>query len=195
MKFFAALVILSGITVNVMAQTDNGTVSASAKVIDQISVDNFQDLNFGQVTVAQNKTIDITGAVTGGASVSDVSTAVGKFKVYAGIGSDVQLAFSALPAVLDEDGTGTATLPIVYDFDNDGTTAKNLSAYGLTTDAASATRFVAATGVQVASGNFPTNALDSKNGIFVFIGGTVKPGANQVRGTYSGSITLTATYN
>jgi spore coat protein U-like protein len=194
-KFFAAIAIMSGIAVNGMAQTNSNTITATAKVIDQISVLNFQDLNFGQVTVGQNKTIDIDGTVTGGAAVSDVSTTVGKFKVYAGIGSDVQLTFSALPSELDEDGVGTATLPIVYDKDNDGTTSKNFAAYGLAADATDPTRFAAATGVRVATGSFPTNTLDTKNGIYVFIGGTVKPDPTQARGTYSGNITLTATYN
>jgi hypothetical protein len=57
------------------------------------------------------------------------------------------------------------------------------------------TPFTPATGTQVAGGNFPANVINLKNAIYVYIGGTVTPGANQAIGNYTSNITLTATYN
>lgn len=89
-----------------------------------------------------------------------------------GANAEVAVSFTALPANLT---SGPDNLPISY-----------TSAYALT-QAGSQTNFTPASGV--------TTRLDGTTGnLFVFVGGTVSPGAAQVAGTYNGTITVQAAY-
>jgi hypothetical protein len=182
--FFAAI----GFSAN--AQTDNSTIDVGAKVFDQITVEGFRDLTLGQVMRNTVKTVDIDGEITGSAGISESGVQVGVFKVFAGIGSDVILDFAGISTLSD----GTNTMAITF---NDGT--NDLVGYGLTPVAsAAAVRFLGFE-ADVADGqtskSFPDNTIDSKNGIYVYVGGKVTASETQASGTYTGTVTLTATYN
>ncbi len=183
-----------GFAFSAMGQTANDGITASATVVDAISVADAQNLNFGQVSVNVNKSVDIDGIATSTATATSVDdVTVGRFKVFAGAGSNVELQFTTLPATLA--GPSSATMPIVYTLDH-ASASKNFAAYGLAENASGTpTRFDPNSSVNVGSGTFPTNIVDTKNGIYVYIGGTVQPASDQVTGSYTGIITLTATYN
>lgn len=89
-----------------------------------------------------------------------------------GASAEVAVSFTALPANLT---SGANTLPISY--------ASGYSA----TQTGSQTSFTPASGV--------TTRLDATSGLlFVFVGGTVTPGASQAAGAYTGTVTVQAAY-
>lgn len=183
--FFAAI----GFSAN--AQTENATISVGAKVYDQISVDGFRNLEIGQVMINTVKTVDIDGTITGSAGISGSGVQVGVFKVFAGAGSDVTLDFTDISTLSDG---GSNTMAITF---NDG--SNDLVGYGLDPDDASAAVRFSSLSAIVADGvtanKFPTNTIDSKNGIVVYVGAKVTAASDQASGTYTGTVTLTATYN
>jgi hypothetical protein len=190
LKSLAIIAFFIVLGMNAMAQSSNANLSASATILDEITVEQEQDLTFGQVQVGSNKTIDLDGNVTSSSNgISTVGTGVGRFMLAAGAGSNVKLSFT-LPAALD--GPNSATLPMSFTEDPTGT-ALDLVGYGNSDDANGATRFSAVNGVDIAG--FPTNSINNKNGIYVFVGGTVKAAADQAIGQYTGTVTLTAEYN
>jgi hypothetical protein len=182
--FFAAI----GFSAN--AQTADNTISVGAKVFDQISVSGFRNLEIGQVMINTVKTVDIDGTITGSAGVSGSGVQVGVFKVFAGEGSDVTLDFAGIATLSD----GTTTMAIRF---NDGT--NDLVGYGLDADDASAAVRFSNFSAIVADGqtpnSFPKKDIDGKNGIYVYVGAEVNASETQASGTYTGTVTLTATYN
>jgi hypothetical protein len=181
MKLFAAITIMSTFAIGAMAQsTDNTTIVGQAEVLQGINVVGITALDFGRVSPGLAKTIDLNNVATGG-QVGEGTQTTGVFTVSAAAGSNVQIVFTT-PANLK---FGAINLPI------DTYTA----GYATTNPFSGAATFVPATGAQVSGGNFPLNPIGSENAIYVYIGGTVRPGANQASGAYAENITLTATYN
>lgn len=192
-KIMAAVAVMMGFAFNAMGQNATDNATATANVVSTISVTKAQDLNFGQVSVGVDKSVDIDGTATStGTVTSSAGVTVGRFKVYAEAGSNVGLQFTTLPTTLA--GPSAATMSIKYVEDHAGV-AKNFAGYGTAENAGGATRFDPNSATTVGSGTFPTNSLDSKNGIYVFLGGTVEPQGTQTPGSYTANITLTATYN
>jgi hypothetical protein len=186
-KFTFVFAFLAVIGFSANAQTDNSTISVGASVFDQISVAGFQDLAIGQVMRNTVKQVDIDETITGD-SPSTSGVAVGKFKVFAGAGADVSLDFTSISTLSD----GTNTLAIDF---NDGT--NDLVAWGLGENATGAAVRFSSYGITKVGGNdcFPTNTIDAKNGIYVYVGAKVTASDTQASGNYSGTVTLTATYN
>jgi len=183
--FFAAI----GFSAN--AQTSNSTIDVGAKVFDQITVEGFRDLTLGQVMRNTVKTVDIDGTITSNSNgESGSGVQVGVFKVFAGAGSDVTLDFAGISTLSD----GTNTMAITF---NDG--SNDLVGYGLDPDDASAavrfSSFEAIVATGQTANSFPTNTIDNKNGIVVYVGAKVTASETQASGTYTGTVTLTATYN
>ena len=111
----------------------------------------------------------------------------GRFIVTKGINTQVTLGFGTLPSVLTITGGGSATLPINFDDAASNKLAK-------VSDGTNNAEFTPASGIVIAeTGN--TAFAYAANTFKVHIGGTVVPSASQLTGTYSGTITLTATYN
>jgi len=127
-----------------------------------------------QLDVTPGSTLDF-GNVTPGVASSVAYGSGGSFSITGGGGASIDLDFT-LPANLSD---GTNNLPISFSSTDanweDGTTSSGSNEF----DPNAGTTL-----------NFP-----SDGDMTVFIGGTVTPGAGQVAGTYTGSITLTATYN
>ncbi|MFZ4522469.1 MAG: hypothetical protein ACOYNC_12240 [Bacteroidales bacterium] len=182
MKIFAAITIMFACTLAASAQkTDNANISGKAEVLQGIDVTGKIDLDFGRVSPGLAKTIDLNNVATGG-QVGEGTQTTGVFTVSASAGSNVQIQFTTLPAGLKN--ANNDNLPI----------GAYTAGYGTDIPFAGDT-FDPGTGTQVTSGNFPTNVIDSKNAIYVYIGGTVTPGPSQAIGNYTSNITLTATYN
>lgn len=146
---------------------DNAT--ADATVLAQLDVTKTNDLNFGDVSPGVNKTISRSN----GAS----------FDITGGDGASVSLDFtlptgSSYTYALD-DGTNELELTFAND-DANYETGTGSSDSGNNTFNPTNTKSI---------NSFPSG------GITVFLGGTVEPTNNQPANTYSGTITLTATYN
>ena len=159
-----------------LANAQSASISANATVISQLVVTNNANLNFGTVVVGQTKSIDAyeTIAVSTGPTLGSANR--GRFVVRAQQGSNVQLTF-VLPADLRT--AGGAILPISFDFDDQVAAVEdNDSGYTVfyPTDAYQITGF----------GDSPVN---------VWIGGKVDAATGVTAGTYTGTITLSATYN
>lgn len=182
MKIFASLVLMMGFGISAMAQsTDNDNILGKATVLQGINVVGVTDLSFGWVSPGLSKTIDLENTATGG-QVGEGTQTTGVFSVSAAANSNVQIQFTTLPTNLV---SGANNLPI----------GAYTAGYHTANPYSGGTTFVPGTGTQVAGGNFPTNDIGGVNAIYVFIGGTVTPGGTQASGDYTGTITLTATYN
>jgi len=181
-KILATLTVVLGFAMGALAQSDNANIAGKAIVLQGIDVARVTDLDFGWVSPGLAKTINLVNVATGG-QVGEGTQTTGVFTVSAAPNSNVQVQFTTLPANL---AYLTNNLPI-------GTYT---AGYHTANPFDAGTTFTAGTGIQLYSGNFPTNDLGgSVNGIYVFIGATVTPGATQAAGAYEANITLTATYN
>lgn len=181
MKTFAAIIMFA-FSIGAMAQsTDNANILGKAEVLQGINVTGITALDFGRVSPGLAKTINLVNVATGGQVGEGIQT-TGVFTVSASAGTNVQIKFTTLPSNLVN--TASDNLPI----------GAYTAGYGTAIPFAGTT-FTPATGIQVESGNFPTNVIGTENAIYVYIGGTVTPDANQAIGDYSSNITLTATYN
>lgn len=147
------------------AQTQS--INATATVNSQISIAAANNLQFGSVTQSINKSIDKINV-----------TNAGRFELTGGTNSaNVTLNFTTLPTDLAD---GLNLLPVSFSATDAG--------YNNTGDQGTQTAFN--------PNNGSPNAPLSANGeLWVYIGGTVAPGASQASGTYSGTITLQVTYN
>ena len=188
-KIAAVAVLSLGFGVAANAQTDNKKIVASATVVDVLKVEAGDPLSFGQVTKGVAKYVPMTGpAVSGESATSQVGVSNGYFRVFAGIGSNVNLTFTNLSQLT----FGGENLAIDF---NKGLAAdgeENTVAYGTT--GATPTLFPMIFGSNNIS-SFPANDINGTNGVLVYVGATVRPTAAQVSGTYRGDIILTATYN
>jgi hypothetical protein len=192
-KIFVVAAFAFGFGVTAQAQTRNATLEASATVRDQLAVTKQFDLAFGVAMQGASKRIDAAGAVTSsdGQTVSGSDTSVGRFLVNAGAGSSVTINIAA-PAVLSKgEGESLKTMPIFFNKALDGIADATNVGYG--TEGTSIER------LEVNSPNpittFPDSVIGDKVGTIVYIGGTIIPSATQENGIYTGTITLTATYN
>jgi hypothetical protein len=177
-KFLTTIAIVM-LTISAMAQsnTANDKISGKALIMQAMAVTKQIDLDFGLVAQGSAKTIGFTNNVTGLPNQGTQTT--GRFLVSAAATTSVDLAFST-PTNLSD---GTHNLPI-------GTFT-----YGIAQDNAYATPITATWTTGKTDITFPTNSVESVNGVYVFIGGTVTPATSQPVGSYSADITLTATYN
>lgn len=175
MKFFAAIAISMSFVTGVMADnTANAIAQGKANVMQAMAVTKQVDLDFGIVSQGATKTIGLINDVTGLPNQGTQTT--GRFLVSAAAATSVDLTFTQ-PANLIK---GSDNLPI-------GTYT-----YGWFT----ANSFTG--GTTIANGadvTMPTNTVETVNGIYVYVGATVTPGASQPIGAYAADITLTATYN
>lgn len=107
-------------------------------------------------------------------TVAPADANAGQFQISGGSTAEVDLDFGTLITALD--GPGAATLPITF-----GAADAGFGATAATVD-----------------GTFDPNVGTTANlvtgNLFVFLGGTVTPGAVQTPGAYSGDVTLTVTY-
>jgi hypothetical protein len=188
----AVVAVLSlGFGVAANAQDRSAEIAASAKVVDALSVTPDQDLNFGIVMQGVKKMVSVSGGTSDldGGEDNTTGVTVGKFLVNAGAGSSVTLSF-IVPSNLKN---GTIDLPILFNQGLDGQPAVTV-AYGATSGSV--------TGLSVSADNsitFPSTPIGegtaAKNGTYVWIGGVVNPSGNQANGSYTGTVTLTASYN
>jgi len=193
---FAAAILTAGFITSVSAagpQSDQKTISGKAQVIKALVITPGDDLQFGLVTQQVSKTISNTGTVlqgTLGTSTTMGSEKVGWFGIEKGINTIVTLNLG-LPTYL---AFGDEHLAINYT-DYGGTPTKLGRLYiGGTTPVNKEFTPVNGTNMTLSAGNGYTEFFQS-GALAVYVGGTVVPTLGQVEGDYTGTITLTATYN
>lgn len=181
------MIVCSGVAL-AQAQTDNADASASATVLVPVEVVKDTDLQFGNVTPGNTKTIGVESAVLAG-TAGGTTEAAAKFTVTKGAGSEVVLGLT-LPENLA--GSDDNELPINFEESGDNKLGRLT-----TSDAADGenpqdltpqAEFVTLTG-----GAY--EKYFNAETFYVWLGGTVVPATDQAAETYSGTITLTATYN
>jgi hypothetical protein len=174
---FAALTMVFGFAMTGLGQ-QTGNISANATVLGALSVGSVRPLNFGNVSLAGPKTIDLAGAATGaGSAGGDFNQ--GTFSITKSTGTPVDFTFTVLPSTLITDG---GTLPIATYLA--GWNANSLSG-GTSTPASTAFNAI----TTIPSGN--TDPI-----IYVHIGATVTPAdPATIVGIYTGTLTLRAEYN
>lgn len=175
MKMMAVMAVMMGFAFSAMGQnTANKAISGKAIVMQAITVTNQVDLDFGIIAQGANKTIGLTNNVTGW---NEGTQSTGRFLVSAAATTSIDLAFT-VPTDLVKGSD--VLLPIdTYTY-----------GWDVTNDYATGTTLVNGGDVTM-----PTNLVETVNGIYVFVGATVKPGPSQAIGSYAADITLTATYN
>ncbi|MFC5193165.1 DUF4402 domain-containing protein [Algoriphagus aquatilis] len=199
-KIFFAGLLTVGFGFAAQAQEANGqgsnTITTSANVLGLIEVTNEENLNFGQVMPGFAKfvpmIIDQNTSVLSSSqgTVNTENVTSGLFHVFAAAGSSIALSFEVEPLKLKE---GTDVLALDFN--------KGLAADGTTTTLGWSTLGTTATVTKLEIDgtneidSFPSNQIEGKNGIYVHIGGTVRPTGTQAPGEYEGSLTLTAVYN
>lgn len=172
-RFFLLLTLMFGFAGGIAAQnTDNATLTATALVLTAVDVTNLQDLNFGSIAQGTTKTVGLDGVVTG--PTQQGTETVGIFSVTADQNSSVSYTL-ATPSNLT---SGANNLPIT--FLADYRLVNNLSPVGTT-----------------AIQNISTVLTMPADQVFFYIGGTIDAGGATPppRGTYTGTVTLTVTYN
>lgn len=188
-KTFIAAIITIGF--GSFANAQSASISANATVISEISVANVANLNFGTLVAGQIKTIDLFGNVSVSTGSTLGTTRQGEFTVAASAGSDVRLSFS-LPTNLN--GSGAAVLPISFAWE-DEYGFPELSVRIITDGQGGADYVNPTSSISFPGNSFPTvEAIPGTNSVRVFIGGQVDA-TNATAGTYTGTITLNATYN
>jgi hypothetical protein len=195
----AAVAVLSlGFGVAANAQNGKGTnsIDATATVLSNIEVEGTEPLEFGQIMPGFAKYVPMTDgnlnatSNTQGGNVNRAGVQSGLFKLFAAPGTSIAIGLALTPMVNEDD----VVLPLDFN--------KGLSPTGTETTVAWSTGASTPIKLEVDSeeantiATFPTNPLENdKNGILVYVGGTVRPSGTQASGIYSGSLTLTATYN
>jgi hypothetical protein len=191
-KVLMVAVFAFGTTFLAQAQDRTVTMSATAKVVDVLDVQKEQDLDFGIVMQGVNKMISVTAGVSDKDAGDDNVTGIkgGVFQVYAGAGSSVSLEVT-VPSVLG--GANSTTLPIVFNRDLDDAADQTTIGYGISSGSVTKLFTNQANSITFPSG--VTDVIGTKSATRIFIGGVVKPSATQANGTYTGTITLVASYN
>jgi len=172
-KILFAVAIIAGFSTATFAQEATDEITASANILQFVSIDDTKDLEFGDVNIADASTH----------LVSNNDEGAGRFDV--NTNTELILNF-ALPAALN--GTSglaastEANLPISFSA-TDARLSNGVEADDVNVNPNE--------GITIASG---TNSNFIPGEFSVFIGGGLAPDANQASGEYQGTITLNIEY-
>lgn len=150
----------------VTASAQSAPINATATVLQPLSVAGAQNLAFGNVFPGLNKAVAYTDAAN-----------AGKFTVSGEQAKQVSMTFT-LPANLTS-GANNLLIDTWTGYYN----TTNSSASG-------GAAFTPSTSAQLAT----LSAAGNPGQLFLFVGGTVKPTATQVAGTYTGTVQLNVVY-
>ncbi|HET6578698.1 MAG TPA: hypothetical protein VFG66_10255 [Gemmatimonadales bacterium] len=161
----AALMLVGAMsTAQAQATPATASITATATVAQALTAAKVRDLDFGATFGGIARTVLPT----------DVSS--GEVTLTGGANAEVTVSFTTLPAILTGPGVD---IPLTY--------GANAAAYNVAGTRAGATAFDPSTG--------STTRLNNATGLLsIYLGGTVSPAANQVAGTYTNTINLSAAY-
>jgi len=169
---FAALIFV-GFTTSAMADQGNqqsAEAEATAEVLAELTLEQFEDISWGQVARGDNPTLNpVTGEATGGAGINNSETTIGRFDLTGESGASILVGWEKED--LDGPGDNIEFTPAVSFGTGD-------SDFG---------------GSVITDGSSQVVNDDGSNNFWV--GGTINVDANQTAGTYEGEFTLTVEYN
>lgn len=167
-----ATVGIVGILASGASQAAQASGNSTGTVIVPIAITSTADLSFGNFAAG-------TGAGTITVSTSGARTVAGV----------VTIGTGGTAARFDITGSAGATYSITH-----GGTAV-LTNTGGAGETMTLTKFSDLTGADATSGNVATGTLSGLGTQSLFVGGTLDVGANQVAGTYTGTVIATVEYN
>lgn len=179
------LLLFSGVTF--AQQSDNADATASADVLAPVEVDKNTDLVFGNVSPGNTKTIDVESAILNGRAGGTTESAA-QFTITKGSNSEVSLEWS-LPSTLEDESSNTLNI----NFNDDNETKLSRLTTSSASDGDNQVDLTPADGVTLTASEY--SSYFSASEFYVWLGGTVVPSDEQTQGSYSGTVTLTATYN
>ncbi|WP_289029487.1 hypothetical protein [uncultured Algoriphagus sp.] len=178
-----------------LANAKSASISANATVISEIVVNNVSNLDFGTVVVGQKKLVyagdRMSSKVSTGTLIDNGSG--GEFTISAQAGSDVTISF-VLPTSLA--GSTSGSLPITFGEMEDIGMGPYFNPEIITiSQIGGIDTYINQNSPSLRYANFPTFDIGGGvNGIRVIIGGEVDA-TSATAGTYTGTITMSATYN
>jgi len=193
----AALAVLSlgfGVAAQAQEASSERTMTATASVLGIVEVEKSVDLAFGQVMPGFNKYVAMKGDVVTSNSLGTVNSLgvkSGLFKVFAAAGSSITMTLEVAPFA-NVDNENADPLPLFFNQGVLATDAVTTLAWSKKGEGAQDIPMVVGSNT---IDSVPTSPLDGRNGIEVYVGGTVRPAANQASGSYETTITLSAAYN
>lgn len=175
MKKLLTIIILISLSFITFSQTsESAELSASANIISMLSIDNLNDLSFGNVsrTTLGDVKIDPQGLNTSNSSYVGTTAEIGEMKIIGSNATSVNLIFPT--SILLSNGTTSMTL--VLDVNGSDNSANQASSTDLT------------------SGDDITT--HSTNGdYYLWVGGNLGTLNNQQLGLYTGTATFEVSYN
>lgn len=161
----AGAALLAGTLSTAQAQTPaTASINAQAIVQTALAASTVRGLDFGATFGGIARTVLPTDVTSGEVTLTG------------GANAEVAVTFTSLPATLTGPG---APIPLAY--------GAGAGAHNTAGTRAGATTFDPSVGA--------TTRLNNSTGLLsVYVGGTVTPAANQVAGTYTGTINLSAAY-
>jgi hypothetical protein len=180
-KVLIAAALFVGLGSSAFAQTvtANTTMTASATILSNLAIVKNVDLTFGQVSNSKTPTMNANSATK--TDVGEAAT-LGKFTVTGLAGASVQVDFTGPTLDLTNGGSSIVFTPSVY------RTEKSTLAYG-------------ETGITTGSSyNINSSVVEAQSVAgtdYFYVGGNIVVGtaAEDPAGTYTGTFTMTVTYN
>ncbi len=169
-KILFAVILFAGFTTNVAQGQEQATISANATVLQSVTINEETDLEFGNVTIGQNKEV----------LASDDEA--GHFTLMTNTASSISFT---LPGNLEALIGGVQRfLPVSFNGNDYGRVT------GLNNAGTPEEQFFNPTSVYDLTGSF-----DHANIFNIYLGGEVTPAANQAAGTYTAEVIMTVENN
>lgn len=190
-----ALTLMAGFAVNAHAQavSDNADVGVSATVLEDISVDQVTDLAFGNVNAQTLPSINPTDGTTNNIISGSV---VGKFTVTGAAGASININWTTALVLENGSEVDIQFNPQISKLAGASVETSGGDLLGTNDDGTTSADFVLSN-TDGSSGTIGQSGEDT-----FFVGGSLsevnEPGNNLpigAAGTYSGNLTITASYN
>ena len=145
-------------------------------------------------TAAQSQSANITAtAVVYQAMTVTGARALDFGNVFPGVAKSIAVA-AATSGRFDLTGQASANVNLTFTLPTNLTSGANNLPIGTWTGCTNATNTTTGCTTFTPSGTATPTAFSGTGNLFVWVGGTVTPAANQAAGTYNGTVTLTAAY-
>ncbi len=141
---------------------------------------------------AQSANINATAVVYQAMTVTG-ARALDFGNVFPGVAKSIAVA-AATSGRFDLTGQASANVNLTFTLPTNLTSGANNLPIGTWTGCHAATNNTTGCTTFTPSGSATASAFSGTGALFVWVGGTVTPAANQAAGTYNGTVTLTAAY-
>ena len=162
------------------------------RTLTRVSVTVAALLSLATAAQAQSANINATAVVYQAMTVTG-ARALDFGNVFPGVAKSIAVA-AATSGRFDLTGQASANVNLTFTLPTDLTSGANNLPIGTWTGCHAATNNTTGCTTFTPSGSATASAFSGTGALFVWVGGTVTPAANQAAGTYNGTVTLTAAY-